>query len=95
MEFSRQEYWSGLLIPSPGDLPHPEHEPGSPTLQADSLPTEPPGKLALPQQQVSSHVFFRSEVQASLLLIPSGLQPAKGAPLPSVGSHDWVTQYVA
>ena len=40
MEFSRQEYWSGLPFPSPGDLPHPEIEPGSPALQADSLPSE-------------------------------------------------------
>ena len=40
--FSRQEYWSGLLFPSPGDLP----EPGSPALQADALPSEPPGKLS-------------------------------------------------
>ena len=44
MEFSRQEYWSGLPFPSPGDLPNPGIEPGSPTLQADSLPSEPPGK---------------------------------------------------
>ena len=35
-----QEYWSGQPIPSPGDLPHPGIEPGSPALQADSLPTE-------------------------------------------------------
>ena len=38
MEFSRQEYWRGLQPPSPGDLPNPEIEPGSPALQADSLP---------------------------------------------------------
>ena len=44
MEFSRQEYWSGLPFPSPGDLPDPGIEPGSPTLQADSLPSEPPWK---------------------------------------------------
>ena len=44
MKFSRQEYWSGLPFPSPGDLPDPGLEPRSPTLQADSLPTEPPGK---------------------------------------------------
>ena len=42
--FSRQGYWSGLLFPSPGDLPNPGIKPGSPALQADSLPTEPPGK---------------------------------------------------
>ena len=44
LEFSRQEYWNGLPFPSPGDLPNPEIEPGSPALQADSLLTEPPGK---------------------------------------------------
>ena len=43
-EFSRQEYWSGLPFPSPGDLPDPGIEPGSPTLQADALASEPPGK---------------------------------------------------
>ena len=45
MEFSRQEYWSRLPFPSAGDLPNPEVEPGSPALRADSLPSEPPGKL--------------------------------------------------
>ena len=44
MEFSRQEYWSGLPFPSPGDLPNPGIKPGSPALQADALPSEPPGK---------------------------------------------------
>ena len=44
MGFSRQEYWSGLPSPSPGDLPDPGIEPRSPTLQADALPSEPPGK---------------------------------------------------
>ena len=44
MGFSRQEYWSGLPFPSPGDLPDPGIEPGSPALQADSLPTELQGK---------------------------------------------------
>ena len=44
MEFSRQEYWSGLPCPPPGDLPNPGIEPRSPALQADSLPSEPPGK---------------------------------------------------
>ena len=42
--FCRQEYWSGLPCPSPGDLPNPGIEPRSPALQADSLPSEPPGK---------------------------------------------------
>ena len=41
MEFSRQEYLSGLPFPSPGDLPEPGIEPGSPALQAEALPSEP------------------------------------------------------
>ena len=44
MGFSSQEYWSGLPFPSPGDLPDPGVEPGSPALQADTLSSEPPGK---------------------------------------------------
>ena len=44
MGFSRQEYWSGLPFPSPGDLPNPGIEPRPPALQADALPSEPPGK---------------------------------------------------
>ena len=44
MGFSREEYWNGLPFPSPGDLSNPGIEPGSPALQADSLPAEPPGK---------------------------------------------------
>ena len=43
VEFSRQEYWGGLPFPSPVHLPNPGIEPESPTLQADSLPSEPPG----------------------------------------------------
>ena len=45
MGFSRREYWSGLPFPPPGDLPDPEIEPRSPALQADALPSEPPGKF--------------------------------------------------
>ena len=44
MGILRQEDWSGWLFPSPGDLPNPGIESRSPTLQADSLPAEPPGK---------------------------------------------------
>ena len=44
LEFSRQEYWSGNPFPSPGGLPNPGTEPGSPTLQADYLVFESPGK---------------------------------------------------
>ena len=44
MGFSRQEYWSGLPFPSPGDLSNPGIEPGSPAFQAAALTSEPPGK---------------------------------------------------
>ena len=49
MEFSRQEYWSRQPFPSPADLPNPGIEAGSPALQADSLPSEPPGKQRMRQ----------------------------------------------
>ena len=44
IELSRQEYWSGETVPSPGDLPDLGIEPGSPALHIDTLPSEPPGK---------------------------------------------------
>ena len=47
MGFSRQEHWSGLPFPSPGDLPDPGIKPGFPSLQADSILSEPQGKLSL------------------------------------------------
>ena len=54
MDFSRQEYWSGLLFPSPGDLPNPGIEPRSSALQANSLPLSHqgnPGKKGFLQGQ--------------------------------------------
>ena len=51
MGFSRQEHWSGLPCPLPGDLPDPGIEARSPTLQADALPSEPPGKPDLPLEK--------------------------------------------
>ena len=45
MGFSRQEYWSGLPFPSPGDFPGPGIEPRSPALEADALTSEPPGLI--------------------------------------------------
>ena len=57
--FPRQEYWSGLPRPSPGDLPSPGIKPWSPTLQADSLPSEPPGK---PGEKRNRKYQFSSKV---------------------------------
>ena len=53
MGFSRQEYWSGLPFPSPGDLPDPGIEPRPPALEADALTSEPPGNtnIGLSDQQ--------------------------------------------
>ena len=57
MGFSRQEYWSGVPFPFPGDLPDPGIEPGSPPLQADSLPSEPLGKPPL------AHILLEIQTQ--------------------------------
>ena len=54
MGFFRQKYWSGLPFPSPGDLPDPGIEPGSPAFQADTLTSEPPGKPLLQDNEHSS-----------------------------------------
>ena len=59
MGFSKQEYWCGLPFPSPGDLPNPGIEPGSPALQADALSSEPPGKTPY---QISGFSFDSSKV---------------------------------
>ena len=57
MGFSRQEYWSGLPFPSPGDLPDPGTEPWSPAFQADTLTSEPPGK-SLKIYPMNPNFFF-------------------------------------
>ena len=67
MGFSRQEYWSGLPFPSPGDLLNPGIEPGSPALQEDSLLSELPGKTNMilyvdnPQDATGNLLEFISE----------------------------------
>ena len=65
MEFSRQEYWSGWPFPSPGDLPDPGIKPSYPTLQADSLLTEPPGK---PRQSIKEGIKRQWGKQARFYL---------------------------
>ena len=61
MGFSRQEYWSGLPFPSPGDLPNPGIKPRSPALQADSLTSEPPGNLK--NKRTNVYLFVRKQTQ--------------------------------
>ena len=67
MGFSRQEYWSGLPFPSPGDLPHPGIKPGSPSLQADALPSEPPGNKK--QSELSGYLCMSAFYVSSYLFI--------------------------
>ena len=78
MGFSRQEYWSGLPFPSPGDLPKPRIKPGSPELQADSLPSEPPGNpymrvniitkiINVSRNKANRKELYKSLIEASLV----------------------------
>ena len=60
MEFFRQEYWSGLPFSSPGDLPDSGIQPGSPTLQEDSLPSEPPRKLGFSKSSSQRKAYSHS-----------------------------------
>ena len=70
MGFSRQECWSGLPLPSPGEFSDPGIEPGSPTLQADALPSEPPGKL----------MYSIAAAAKSLQSCPTLCDPIDGSP---------------
>ena len=58
MGFSRQDYWSGLPFPSPGDLPDPGIEPRSPALEADALTSEPPGRQWMWQREKMKRVLI-------------------------------------
>ena len=92
MGFSRKEYWSGSPCPSPGDLPDPGIKPRSPALQADALPSEPPGKLTgslnvelfqmvsttFPSIIILNPMEFRSQT----LSMGSKLSPEKGSDYP-------------
>ena len=82
MGLSRQEFWSGLPFPSPRDLPDPGIEPGSPALQADSLPYEPPEKPHISEniinqlELINSHLkigCFHIKIQISLFSWNTGI----------------------
>ena len=63
MGFPRQEYWSGLPLPSPGDLPNPGIEPMSPALAGGFFTTEPPGKpFILIKVKAKSHMWLEAPV---------------------------------
>ena len=67
MGFSRQEYWGGLLFPSLVNLPDPGIEHGSPALQADSLPTELPGKPFSYSKAIRSYAFYEKSFSCFIL----------------------------
>ena len=58
MEFSQQEYWSGLPFPFPGNLPKPGIKPGCPALQSEALPSEPPGKHYYVNRNKTGHIIW-------------------------------------
>ena len=78
MGFSRQEYWSGLPFPSPGDLPDPGIEPRSPALEADALTSEPPGKpekfnlprLNQEEIEIMNNLNTSTEIEAVIKNLP-------------------------
>ena len=70
--FSRQEYWSGLVFPSPGDPPDPGTEPRSPALQANSLPSEPLGKVESANTLIFSGSLKYSGLSLSVLYSQKG-----------------------
>ena len=85
MELSRQEYQNGLSFPPPGNLPNPGIEPGSPSLQADALPSEPPGNNSS-AAQVMSNSLQPHELQHTRLSCSS---PMPGACSNSCPSSRW------
>ena len=84
MGFSRQEYWSGLPFPSPGDRPDPEIKPRSPALEADALTSEPPGKpekfnlprLNQEEIEIINDPIISTEIKAVIKNLPKNKSPA-------------------
>ena len=79
MGFSRQDYWSGLTCSPPGDHPNPGLEPRSPALQADSLPSEPPGK-----PKVLIAIAIAKSLQSCLTLCDPIDGSPPGSPVPGI-----------
>ena len=76
MGFPKQEYWSGLPFPSPGDRPNPGNEPGFPALQVDSLSSEPPGEaLKENQEWGDGEEISQSQQSQSYTLTGKGTLP--------------------
>ena len=96
---SQQEYWSGVPFPSLGDLPHPGIKPGSPLLQADSLPSEPPGILMEGQIKRAAQFDQVSDPGWGVLVRGgddrSHLQPCSRGPLDEARHTDGAMQVAA
>ena len=71
MEFSRQEYWSGLPFPSPGDFPNPGIEPRSPALQTDALPSGLLGEIKRMKRCDDTNVLCLPTINTILLIFLS------------------------
>ena len=87
MEFSRQQYWNGLPFRSPGDLPDPGMQPRFPALQADSLPSEQPGK---PKGLWQSHPKGRSKKEPMSRIMPRmAFWADLGIPAPGISESNY------
>ena len=98
MGFSRQEYWSGLPFPSPGDLPDSGIEPGSPALEADALTSEPPRKPFVPVIMVITKKQARTNLDSILksrdITLPTKVCLVKAMVFPVVmyGCESWTVK---
>ena len=90
MEFSRPEYWSGELFPSPGHLPNPGIEPRSPTLQDFFLPAEPQGKLNISVWSFHTHMKSMFSIVATPIYSPTN---SVGGSLFSTPSPAFIVYY--
>ena len=77
-KLSRQESWSGLPFPSPGDLPNPGIKPGSPAIREDSIPPEPPGEPPIFRQWSLDQMTRGDRASSGRLRLPV-LQPTEAA----------------
>ena len=77
MGFSRQEYWSGLPFPSPGDLPNPGIKPRSPALQADALSSEPPGKPMAESEEELKSLLMKVKEETEKVGLKLNIQKTK------------------
>ena len=93
MGFSRQEYWSGLSFPFPGDLPDPGIEPRSATLQADTLTSVPPGKEEAPKFSNQLTLMWDTEQRMKVSLKCVSIKHQKMESESSLLFHNWKWWY--